>query len=189
MAASGITGSAANMEEYTLAVAHAMETDQFVGELVDRLEEEGRLQDTVLVFYTDHYGKYMSDKEFLNQLKGVEEGDPELYRTPCFLYSQDLTAQKVDKYVSVADLVPTLVNLFSLDTDGRYYAGDDIFGERGGVVMFPNGAWYDGETYFSDQYTGEITSELEEISAQVNEREQASFDALKSDYFAYRDVS
>lgn len=189
VAASGITGSAANMEEYTLAVAHAMETDQFVGELVDRLEEEGRLQDTVLVFYTDHYGKYMSDKEFLNQLKGVEEGDPELYRTPCFLYSQDLTAQKVDKYVSVADLVPTLVNLFSLDTDGRYYAGDDIFGEGGGVVMFPNGAWYDGETYFSDQYTGEITSELEEISAQVNEREQASFDALKSDYFAYRDVS
>ena len=31
VAQSGVTGSEANMKEYTLAVAHAMETDQFVG--------------------------------------------------------------------------------------------------------------------------------------------------------------
>ena len=61
---SGVTGSAENMEEYTRAVAHAMETDQFIGQLVERLEAEGLLENTALVLYADHYGKYMTDKEF-----------------------------------------------------------------------------------------------------------------------------
>ncbi len=183
---SGVTGSEKNMEEYTRAVAHAMETDQFVGELVDKLKEEGRLEDTVLLFYADHYGKYMTDKDFLHQIKGIPSGDQaELYHTPCFLYGGGLQAQTVDKYASSPDLVPTLVNLFSLPADTRYYAGDDIFGNKGGVVMFPNYAWYDGVTYHSADSQGEDSQEAVEISAQVKERITASMNALKCDYFKY----
>lgn len=36
---------------YVYAVAGAMETDLFIGELVDRLTQEGPLEDTVLIFY------------------------------------------------------------------------------------------------------------------------------------------
>ena len=59
-----------------------METDQFVGDLVARLEEEGRLEDTVLLFYADHYGKYLTDKEFLYQLKGVSGESRSCTRPP-----------------------------------------------------------------------------------------------------------
>ena len=38
-------------EEYTYAISHAMETDQFVGSLVERLETDNLLEDTVLVFF------------------------------------------------------------------------------------------------------------------------------------------
>ena len=189
VAQSGVTGSSANMEEYTLAVAHAMETDQFVGELVTRLEEEDKLEDTVLWFYTDHYGKYMTDKEFLQELKGVEEDSPELYRTPCFYYAKGEEPQKVEKYVSAVDIAPTIANLFGLDAEFQYYMGDDIFGDQGGVVCFPNSAWYDGETYYTNDYTGEVTSEMKEITAQVSQKEQVSVDTLKSDYFAEREIS
>lgn len=186
---SGVTGSASNMEEYTLAIAHAMETDKFVGELTARLEEEGRLDDTVLLFYTDHYGKYMTDKTFLRKLKGIEADSPELYRTPCFFYAKGEEPRTVEKYVSTVDLAPTIANLFDLPVEPQYYIGDDIFGDQGGVVFFPNSAWYDGETYYSSDYTGEVTSEIQQITSEVNEREQASFNTLKSDYFAKREIS
>lgn len=186
VAKSGVTGSDTNMEEYTLAVAHAMETDQFVGELVEQLEADGRLDDTVLLFYTDHYGKYMTDRSFLCQLKGVGESSPDLYRTPCFFYAKGEEPRKVEKYVSAVDLAPTIANLFNLPAKYEYYVGDDMFGDKGGVVFFPNSAWYNGEIYYSSDYQGEVTQEIQEISAEVSRREQASFDTLKSDYFAHR---
>jgi len=42
-------------DEYVRALCHARETDEFIGGLVDRLDREGRLDDTVLMLYTDHY--------------------------------------------------------------------------------------------------------------------------------------
>lgn len=179
VAASGVASTPANLEEYTRAVAHAMETDQFIGELADRLEREGRLKDTVLLFYADHYGKYMTDKEFLSQLKGVQE-PASLYRTPCFLYGAGLEPATVDKPASSLDLVPTLVNLFALPADRKYYVGDDLFGDQGGVVMLPNGAWWDGTSTHSGSASGSREAEL---AAQLKQRENASMETVRRDYF------
>ena len=162
-----------------------METDAFIGELIDRLRADGQLEDTVLLFYSDHYGKYMTDLEFLKEIKGVGDSETELYHTPCFLYSADQAPQTIEKYTSTVDLVPTLVNLFNLDADRRYYIGDDIFGDQGGVVIFPNYAWYDGDIYYSADYDGEITQYIQDTCAAVKARLDASYDTLKSDYFAY----
>ena len=189
VAQSGVESTPANLEEYTHAVAHAMETDQFIGELVAQLEADGRLEDTVLLFYTDHYGKYLTDKEFLYQLKGVSADSPELYRTPCFFYAKGQQPQTVEKYVAPVDLAPTIVNLFGLDTDTRYYMGDDMFGDQGGVVLFPDGGWYDGETYYTSDYQGEVTQEMRDTSAMARRREEASFNTLRADYFARREIS
>ena len=189
VAQSGVESTPANLEEYTHAVAHAMETDQFIGELVAQLEADGRLEDTVLLFYTDHYGKYLTDKEFLYQLKGVSADSPELYRTPCFFYAKGQQPQTVEKYVAPVDLAPTIVNLFGLDTDTRYYMGDDMFGDQGGVVLFPDGGWYDGETYYTSDYQGEVTQEKRDTSAMARRREEASFNTLRADYFARREIS
>ena len=189
VAASGITGSEANMTEYTLAIAHAMETDAFIGELIQQLQADGHLEDTVLLFYSDHYGKYMTDLDFLKEVKGVGDSETELYHTPCFLYSADQEPLTVEKCTSTVDLLPTLVNLFALDADRRYYVGDDIFGDKGGIVMFPNYSWYDGEIYYSADYDGEMTDYITEVSLEVKERLDASFDTLKGNYFAYRTIN
>ncbi len=180
VARSGVTGSDENMEEYTLAVAHAAETDEFVGELLDRLEESGRLEDTVLLFYADHYGKYMTDKEFLKGLKGVSGSSPDLYRTPCFLYLPGEEGRTVDKLCSSADIVPTLVNLFGLDGDRACYPGDDIFGDGGGFVIFPNYEWLDASGYHT---AGSQSGGDDGRAADVRQRVSASEDALKTDYF------
>lgn len=178
VAAAGITGSEENLSEYTHAIAHAMETDQFIGGLVERLEAEGRLEDTLLVLYTDHYGKYMTDKEFLASVKGVEEA-PDLYRTPCVMIGGGLAPAEVDKYCSSLDLAPTLVNLFGLDTDNRYYAGDDIFGDTPGVAMLPNNGWCAADGWFDGQGQDSNPERTAELRQRVNE----SMEAVRCDYF------
>jgi len=186
VAASGMTGSDDNMEQYTLAVAHAMETDQFVGELMDQLEEDDLLEDTVVLFYADHYGKYMTDEAFLMKAKGIEGHAEKLYNTPCFMVGGELEKETVDKYCSSLDLVPTIVNMFGLPANRAYYVGDDIFGKEGGVVILPNNNWYDGETYYSSKYSGELTEEIQETCSEVKEKSDASMDTLRSNYFNSR---
>ena len=182
--ASGITGSEENLLEYFHAVAHAMETDAFIGELYDRLEEDGRLEDTVLIFFSDHYSKYFSDISFVMDIKGTDNTDL-LSNTPFFIYSGDTEPQIVTKYTSTVDIFPTIVNLFGLDADLSYFVGDDAFGENGNYVMFRNYAWYDGKTYFSADYPGEITEEMAARTEEVKKRINLSWDTLASDYFAY----
>lgn len=183
VARSGVTDSPENLEEYTIAVAHAMETDAFVGALISALEEDGKLKETALLFYADHYGKYMTDKEFLLRLKGAPDDDVSIYRTPCFLYGGGLSPQRVEKYASSIDLVPTLVNLYDLPADRRYYVGDDIFGDMGGVIPLPNYAWYDGELLYPEGCRGSVTPEITDRTSAVKERMTASMDTLKCDYF------
>lgn len=178
----GIQDTPENMGEYERLVAHILETDQFIGEMMDRLESDGMLEDTVLLFYADHYSKYVTDKEFLARLKGLDSSQSvDLYRTPCFFYGGGLEAGQVDKVCSSIDLVPTLVNLFDLDADRRYYIGDDIFGGKGGAVMFPNNGWYDGETY----YDGQGGDPDPDRTAALSRRVTASMDTMRTDYFKH----
>jgi len=136
----------AQKEEYTRAVAQAMETDAFIGGLRERLEADGHAEDTVLMLFTDHYCKYFSDTELIEAIKGTSDHNL-LSNVPFVIWTEGITPQVYDKYVSTMDIAPTVVDLFSLDADLRYYIGNDMFGPDGGVVYFRNYAWYDGKTY------------------------------------------
>lgn len=178
---SGITSTPDNMEEYTRAVAHAMETDEFIGGLMDRLEETGLLKDTAVLLYADHYGKYMSDKEFINQLKGVKAGTPELYHTPCVMVGAGLESCKIDKTTCSLDVVPTIIDIFGLDAPLNYYAGESMFSDGQGLIPFPNNGWYDGVIYS----TGDESAQQEESPgvADLKRRVETSAEAVRTDYF------
>ena len=157
--------------QYICAIAQMMETDAFIGGLVDRLEADGKLDDTVLIILGDHYAKYLTDMDFLRELKGVGEENPyDLYKTPFLIYAKDLPPATVEKYTSSIDVLPTVMNLFNLNPDRdlyRFFVGDDMFSEKGGAVMFPDYAWL-GE---------------EEAASSWKERIDMSMNALIYDYF------
>jgi phosphoglycerol transferase MdoB-like AlkP superfamily enzyme len=132
---------------YVYAVAGAMETDLFVSELMDKLEESGHLEDTVLVFYADHYNYYMLDDNLNMEIKGVDNMNL-LTHTDFFIWSADITPTQVEKVTSSLDVLPTVANLFGLDTTGAFFLGHDGLGDEGGYVFFADGSWYDGETYW-----------------------------------------
>lgn len=173
----------AQKEEYTRAVAQAMETDAFIGGLRERLEADGHAEDTVLMLFTDHYCKYFSDAEFISAIKGETDRNM-LSNVPFVIWTEGIAPQVYDKYVSTMDIAPTVVDLFSLDADLRYYIGNDMFGPDGGVVYFRNYAWYDGKTYD----TGNDASSNPAVLAmreQVREQLDVSQDTFRYDYFAY----
>ena len=86
----------AQKEEYTRAVAQAMETDAFIGGLRERLEADGHAEDTVLVLFTDHYCKYFSDADFINAIKGTTDHNM-LSNVPFVIWTEGITPEVSEK--------------------------------------------------------------------------------------------
>ena len=170
---------------YVYAVAGAMETDLFIGELVDRLTQEGLLEDTVLIFYADHYDYYMMDDQLNMQIKGVDNGNL-LQHTDFFIWSADLAPTQIDKVTSSLDVLPTVANLFGLDTSGAFLAGHDGLGDQGGYVFFSDGSWYDGTTYWSSKNGG---AGDEARSAEINRITTLSNRVLAGNYYGTAEQS
>lgn len=173
----------AQKEEYTRAVAQAMETDAFIGGLRERLEADGHAEDTVLMLFTDHYCKYFSDAELISAIKGETDRNM-LSNVPFVIWTEGITPQVSEKYVSTMDIAPTIVDLFSLDADLRYYIGNDMFGPDGGMVYFRNYTWYDGKTYDTGSDDAPDPAVLA-VRRQAREQLDVSQDTFRYDYFAY----
>ncbi len=135
---------------YVYAVAHAMETDLFIQKLVERLEADGLMENTVLIFYADHYNYYMLDDQLNMEIKGVDTYN-QLAHTNWFIYDGGAHTAQVDKVTSSLDVAPTIANLFGLDADYTAYLGNDAFGPDGGYVFFSDNSWYDGTQWSSVQ--------------------------------------
>jgi len=174
-----------NREMYLHAIAHALETDEFVGLLVERLESDGLLDDTVLAFYSDHYNYYVMNDSLVQMIKGVEDKNMS-QRTAFFVYSPGVEPREIQKVTSSLDILPTLANLFGFDVDYRYYMGHDAFDEdEGGYVVFADGSWYDGRLYrkYNDINDDNYVIMMDGTTAQVVKIAQK---ILKTDYFSHR---
>ena len=175
--------------QYVNAVAHAMECDAFVGRLIERLEADGHINDTVLVFFTDHWCKYLTDSSFVMDCKGVEN-HYDLCRTPFFIYSKGIEPMTVQKATGSADMLPTVANLFALDFDPTPLAGADAFGPDGGIVPFAVGVWRSGDTTFIASADGAETSdETRRITALSDALLSNSWNVIRTNYFAKKEAA
>ena len=90
--------------------------DDFFTRLVEELEEKGQLENTVIIGVTDHYTYGYKDLPSLMTLSGVKD-ELLLEKTPCFIWSADLTPMTVSKTLNTSDLLPTLFNLLGIDPE------------------------------------------------------------------------
>lgn len=82
------------------------EIDAQLGRLMDTLEEQGILDDTLVIVTADH-GRYVGEHGFDNHNFGAFEGP---YRIPMILAGPGVAkGQATDAYVSLMDLCPTLI--------------------------------------------------------------------------------
>ena len=173
-------------------LSKSIELDKSMEYLISKLEEAGKMDNTLIVLFADHhpletplqiiadYGGQEADR-----LNGFDED-----RTPMIFYSSSLKPEKLDRINSTFDILPTVLNLIGLDYDPRLYVGKDYFDEASSLVIFPNGSWIteDGAYYASDDTHDESLPE-EEVTKRNNEVNNLfSISRLiyQNNYFKYR---
>ena len=169
--------------------------DLAIGELIDGLEKNGKLEDTVIMMYADHEPYGMSEEVFQQIAKyDVMTSTGDVDRTPFIIYNPELTPTKYQEYTSYINILPTLANLFNLDYDPRLYGGEDLLSETyTNVVAFADGSWRSDVAYF-DATTSQITyltdktytsEEIKYINNKIKTEMSMDNLAIKRNYFGY----
>lgn len=164
--------------------------DEFLRLLLERLEEDKKLDDTVLVLFTDHYSYGYEDQEYVKEQKKIKDTNL-LQNVPFVIWSKDIKHKEIDTIMDTADILPTVANLFGLNYDLNNYMGDDVFSENHeNFVYFPDGSWYDGKVYSNDvdKLTIEKNHLFTEISKKVNTKIKINDEIIISDYFKKKEV-
>ena len=129
--------------EEAVARMFAGETDYFIKLLLEKLEENDLLENTVIVGFADHYLYTLEDKSILDKYK--ETGNSLINRTPMFIWSSGLESVTSSKVNSQLDVLPTILNMFGISYYEEWYIGNDIFDPAySGWVFFPDRSYYDG---------------------------------------------
>lgn len=145
--------------------------DGAIGELMKQLDENGLLEDTVVIIYGDHDARlprkdydrlYNYDKENDDTLDkddpNYKEYDSYQYelgrKVPLIIWSKDMAGTDLNKEytdaMSMYDVEPTMANMFGYSNE--YALGHDIFDIKDkNVVVFPNGNWLTNKVYYNSQ--------------------------------------
>ncbi len=171
------------------------EFDLAIGALLDGLKEQGKLDDTVIVLYADHY-PYGLTTSWLNSYFDYDVTKQlEVDRTPFIIYNSTMTPQIYKEYTSYVNITPTVANLFDLEYDPRLYAGKDLMSNSNEArVYFADGSWKDKKAFYSassgkitytnsnDKYTAE---EIKNINTTIKNRIAMSNLAIRTNYFKH----
>lgn len=175
------------LSEEECARLFAAETDYMVELMLQALEENGLLENTVIVAFSDHYLYTLKDKTILDQYK--ETSNNLINQTPFFIWSHGMTPVEIGKVNSQIDILPTVLNLFGIQYTEEFYIGRDIFDPNyGGYAFFSDYSWYDGNVYVEN---GTVTSQRKkntdeeyilQMNALINSLIQQNDLTLKYDY-------
>ncbi len=146
--------------------------DEALGQLLEQMDAQGLLDNTVIVIYGDHDAK-LKKSEYLwyynyNPETGemLDESDPnykpmdyydyELNReVPFIIWTKDsknnkLLNKEITEVMGMYDVLPTLGNMFGFKS--KYALGKDIMNlksDEENIVVFPDGNWLTNKMYYN----------------------------------------
>ena len=175
-------------------LATQVELDRALEYLLDRLEEKGVLDETIIALSGDHY-PYGLDDETMNEFAGHPvEQNFELYENDFILYTEDMDPKVNEKYGSSFDILPTLSNMLGLEYDSRLMIGKDLFSEADPLIPFLNKSFitdkgmYNSESKEFIPHEGEQPVDdayIEEMIARVEAQFYFSTKVLEKDYYRH----
>ena len=138
-------------EEEDCARVKAKLVDNMFARLLQELEAQGQLENTVIIAMTDHYTYGYKNMDELYAHSGVST-ELLLERTPCFVWSYGGPTMEVTKELNTADFLPTMLNLLGIDPPYNYLGQDAFDPNYEGYVLFPDGSWIcDGVAWQNDK--------------------------------------
>lgn len=174
------------MTEEETARFFAAETDRMIGLLLEALEENNLIDNTVIVAFADHYLYTLNDKTILDQYKFT--GNNLINQTPFLIWSKGLKSRTVEKINSQLDILPTVLNLFGIPYIDENYIGSDVMDiNYSGYVFFSDYSWFDGSNYVeygeSVNNPGLDDEYIHEANNFINNLIKKNDLTLKYDYF------
>ena len=125
-------------EQAKAYLATQIELDRALEHLLNKLEEAGVADRTLIALSADHY-PYGLDDETIDELAGHNvEKNFELYKSTFILYNKGMEPTTITKPASSLDILPTLSNLMGIEYDSRLLMGRDIFSDSMPLVTFLN---------------------------------------------------
>lgn len=183
-------------DEAVAYVAAQMELDKALEYLMDKLEEAGKLDNTLFIVAPDHYPYGLSDGVY-NELAGkdIEDDDFELHRNQFGIWSSSMKKPVVtNKLCASIDILPTVLNLLGADFDSRLLAGRNILSDSDELVIFADQSFITDKIKY-DAATGETTylvpesqvpdGYLDSMIAEVENRLYISDEVIDTDYFSF----
>lgn len=142
--------------------------DNTVNNLINQLEARGLSENTSIVFFADHNAYY---HDFTYTMKGIDKTDfsnIEINHIPAFIYSPKLYGNnqgvKIDVSCSTYDILPTICQLYGLESNINLFQGNSIFSEeiKNSIFVSHLGGIFDDKIYsrnLNDLYykTNDIT--------------------------------
>ena len=168
-------GKIPKLSEEQVADLMVGETDYMVGLLMQALKDNNLYDNTVIVAYADHYLYTINDKSVLGKYK--ETDNNLINRTPFFIWSSDMKAEKIDRTNMQMNILPTVLNLFGIDYNSNYYIGKDILSnDYSPLAFFADSSWYDGNAYVAD---GKVTNGVGISKTQIEKKSSIVSELIK----------
>lgn len=161
--------------------------DEAIGEFINELDQEGLLDNTVIIIYVDHDAKlkksefvrfYNYDYETDSILSSDDPNyiDVDFYqyelnrKVPFIIWTKEGKYQEeITKVMGMYDILPTLGNMMGFNSP--YALGHDIFSIDENVVVFPDGNWLTDKMYYNHQKEeGKMLNEGEVVSVDYIEK-------------------
>ena len=179
-------------------IAKNMYLEEGLKALINKLEEKGILNDTVICMAPDHYPYGLKNNDNMNSddlvtLYGTDEileNKELLDKTYPILWCGSLENEDVDYRIDVdkvtctIDLTPTLLNLFGVDFDSRLYPGRDIFADEEGIAIYQDGRYVTSDGAHKVYLYGNNYNLSELDKYVLNSINYCKFN-LKEDYYSY----
>lgn len=127
-------------EEVKAYVACNLELEAALSYMEKRLEEAGKLNNTLIVLTNDHYPYGLSDEQYSELAGKYIDTAFERYHNHFICYAPGLGETiPVDNYCSTEDILPTVLNLLGVRYDSRLLAGVDALSDTRHVAILYNG--------------------------------------------------
>ena len=163
-----ISGNSPYLENTTMGkyLKSSHYADSALKDLFEGLKKENLLDNTIIVLYGDHEARIpKNDFELLYNYDPKENAlissDDEEYismdnyaydllkGTPLIIWSNEEEFDStIEKTMGMYDVLPTIANMFGFKE--KYSLGHDIFDDKEGIVVFPNGNVLTDSVYYSN---------------------------------------
>lgn len=176
--------------------------------LVQKLEDAGIMDDTVICICPDHYpyglsvGAYNNDVDYFSELIGQEnvskltqDKNSMVIWSSCLEEGKELAEYQceISSPTYSLDILPTLSNLFGLNFDSRMLVGRDVFSDASPLVLWPDYSWltrkgfYDAETeqFYPNEGESADQAYIDNVSVVVENKLNLSLQISDIDYYSH----